>query len=41
MPGVFAISYGARHSQVVEDLVLLAECSVEDEWEGRVLYVPL
>jgi hypothetical protein len=41
MPGVFAVSQLAPTSQVIEDLVLLAECSLLGEWEGQVRYVPL
>jgi hypothetical protein len=25
----------------IDDLVLIAECSLPDEWEGKVLYLPL
>jgi len=41
MPGVFEISPGSAVSSVIEDLLLLAECSLEDEWEGQVRYLPL
>jgi uncharacterized protein DUF5615 len=41
MPGVFAVSQLAPISQVIEDLMLLAECSLPGEWEGQVRYVPL
>ena len=41
MPGVFAVSQLAPINQVIEDLVLLAECSLPGEWEGQVRYVPL
>ena len=41
MPGVFAVSQMAPISLVIEDLVLLAECSLPGEWEGQVRYVPL
>ena len=27
--------------QAIEDILLLTECSLEDEWEGRVAYIPL
>jgi hypothetical protein len=40
MPGVFAVSQLASLSQVIEDLLLLAECSLPGEWEGQVRYVP-
>jgi Domain of unknown function (DUF5615) len=41
MADVFAVSQLAPISQVIEDLVLLAECSLPGEWEGQVRYVPL
>jgi hypothetical protein len=41
MPGVFAVSQVALIHQVIEDLVLLAECSFLGEWEGQVRYLPL
>jgi hypothetical protein len=27
--------------RLVEDILLLVECSLEGEWEGQVLYLPL
>jgi hypothetical protein len=41
MPGVFKVSRSVPVAQVLEDLLLLAECSSEGEWEGRVIYLPL
>lgn len=41
MPGVFEVPQGARHQRVIEDIILLAECSREGEWEGQVRYLPL
>jgi hypothetical protein len=41
MPGVFAVSQLASIGQAIEDLLLLAECSLPGEWEGQVRYVPL
>ena len=41
MPGVIVATRRLTVAQVIEDLVLLAECSCESEWEGRVLYLPL
>ncbi len=40
MPGVFEIPSNAPRS-VIDDVVLLAECSVAGEWEGQVRYLPL
>ncbi len=41
MPGVFIVPHDARIHQVIEDIILLTECSTEDEWEGQVYYLPL
>lgn len=41
MPGVFEVSRTAPIGQVIEDLVLLVECSLEGEWEGQIIYLPL
>jgi len=41
MPGVFAVRRTAPIGPVIEDLILLAECSLENEWDDRVLYLPL
>ena len=41
MPGVFEITQRSAVGAVIEDLLLLAEYSLPDEWEGRVLYLPL
>jgi hypothetical protein len=41
MPGVFEVSRAVPISVAIEDLVLLAECSLDDEWDGQVRYLPL
>ena len=41
MPGVFEVSREIPMGVVIEDLILLTECSLEDEWEGQVRYLPL
>ena len=40
MPGVFAIRQDVPVGDAIEDIVLLAECSLEGEWEGQVRYLP-
>ena len=40
-PGVFAVSQLAPIGQVIEDLLIPADCSLPGEWEGQVRYVPL
>jgi hypothetical protein len=41
MPGVFEISLDLALAVTIEDLLLLAECSLDGEWEGQVRYLPL
>jgi len=41
MPGVVEINRQVAIGTVIEDLLLLAESSLENEWEGQILYLPL
>lgn len=41
MPGVFELAYDISVGVAVEEILLLAECSLEGEWEGQVRYLPL
>ena len=41
MPGVVEVIRSVPVGQAIEDLLLLAECSQDGEWEGQVLYLPL
>lgn len=41
MPGVFEVSRNLPIGVVIEDILLLAEYSLESEWEGQVRYLPL
>ena len=41
MPGVVIIRSSAPIGRVLEDLLILATCSDEGEFEGQVRYVPL
>jgi hypothetical protein len=38
MPGVFAVSAEGPVGSAIDDLLLLAECSIEGEWEGQVRF---
>jgi hypothetical protein len=40
MPGVFEANLDMPIGQIIEELVLLAECSLDNEWEGQVRYLP-
>jgi hypothetical protein len=41
MSGVFEVGEHLSVRDVIEDLLLLAECSHEGEWKGQVLFLPL
>jgi hypothetical protein len=41
MPGVFEVGEHLLIREAIEDLLLIAECSLEDEWEGQVRFLPL
>lgn len=41
MPGVFASRASGPVGATIEDLVLLAQGSVDREWEGKVCFLPL
>ncbi|HEX8161459.1 MAG TPA: DUF5615 family PIN-like protein [Pyrinomonadaceae bacterium] len=41
MPGVFEVSQQTPIAQAIEDIVLIAECSLAGEWEGQIRFLPL
>ena len=41
MPGVVVVNQQGALSTVIDDLVLLAECSTTDEWKGQIIYLSL
>jgi hypothetical protein len=41
MSGVFEVSRNVAIRVAIEDILLIAEGSVEGEWEGQVRYLPL
>ncbi len=41
MPGVFEVSRKVPIRVAIEEILLIAECSLEGEWEGQVRYLPL
>ena len=41
MPGVFEVSRDVPIRIAIEDILLLAEYSLDDEWEGQIRYLPL
>jgi hypothetical protein len=41
MPGVFVVPQSLPIAQAIDEVLLLAECSVEGEWEGQVRFLLL
>lgn len=41
MPGVFEVGRHVPVGMAIEEIALLAECSLDGEWEGQVRYLPL
>jgi hypothetical protein len=41
MPGIFEVGRAVSIGTAIEDILLLAEYSLENEWEGQVRYLPL
>lgn len=41
MPGVFEIPRTLATGPAIEDVLLIVQCSLPNEWEGQVRYLPL
>lgn len=41
LPGVFEVGRRVPVGLAIEELLLIAVCSLPDEWEGQVRYLPL
>jgi Domain of unknown function (DUF5615) len=41
MPGLFEAGPAVPVATAIEDLLMIAECSLPGEWEGQVRYLPL
>lgn len=41
MPGMFVASQQAALATLIDDVLLIAECSDPSEWDGRVIFLPL
>jgi hypothetical protein len=40
MSGLFAVSQAAPIGRVIDDLVLVAQCSAASDWDGQIYYLP-
>lgn len=41
MPGLFEVNRRVPVGLAIEEIILIAECSFEGEWEGQVRFLPL
>ena len=41
MPGVFEVSQDIPIGITIEEILILAECSLDGEWDGQVRFLPL
>ena len=41
MPGLLEVKPSVSTQSAIEDLLLIAECSLDGEWENCILYLPL
>lgn len=41
MPGVIEVKRTGGHGQAIDEILLIVECSLPNEHEGSVLYIPL
>lgn len=41
MPGLFGIYRRVQIRTAIEEILMLAECSLPGEWEGQVRFLPL
>lgn len=41
MPGVFELAQDVPIGIAIDEILLLAECSLEGEWEGQIRFLPL
>ena len=41
MPGILEVSLSVSIARAIDDILLLALCSEENEWEWQVIYLPL
>lgn len=41
MPGVFAVSSDLDIGRAIDELLIIVLCSSADEWENRVVFVPM
>ncbi len=41
MPGLFEVNRRVSVGLAIEEILLIAECSLEGEWEGQVRFLPL
>lgn len=41
MPGIVEISQDVRIGEAIDELIIFASCSLDGEWEGQIIFLPL
>ena len=41
MPGLFVVRQKVAIGVAIDEILLIAEASFENEWEGQILFLPL
>jgi hypothetical protein len=41
MPGLFEAGRRVPAASLIDDILLIAACSLDGEWDGRIMYLPL
>lgn len=41
IPGILAFRRNAKVGKIIEDLLLIADTAIEDEFQDQIVYVPL
>lgn len=41
VPGIFVINQEMSIGEIIDELILIAEASLEDEYQDRILYLPI
>ena len=41
MPGLFEVKRRVPVGLVIEEIILIAQCSLKGEWEGQIIFLPL
>lgn len=40
MPGIVEIAQNVPIGEAIDELIIFATCSLDDEWEGQIVFLP-